>query len=112
MGNELENGDALSALLLTMAPEMISGLISISGLFVIFWASVEIYKQQRFSWRKVLLISLITSAVIEIAIMVAEAYLDWEVFVYIKAIGVLLSSALFLVAAISFMKFVNYAKNT
>ncbi|WP_420590069.1 hypothetical protein [Bacterioplanoides sp.] len=112
MENEIDNEGAFGSLLLTLIPEIIAGLIAIAGLFVIFWASIEIYKLKGFSWRKVLPICLVGSIVVELALAIAETYLDWEVFVYIQGVGVILSSTLFLIAALAFIRFVNYAKST
>lgn len=97
---------------LTIAPDMIAALISIAGLFVIFWASIDIYKEKGFSWRKVLPICLAGSIAVELSVVAAEMYLEWEVVVYIEAIGTIVSPSLFFVAALAFMRFVNYTKNT
>ncbi len=112
MENEIENGETLSGMLLTVVPEMIAGLISIAALFIIFWASLELYKERGFSWRKVLPICLLGTVVVEILVVVADMYLEWEVLVYVEAIGTIVSSAMFFVAALTILRFINYTKST
>ncbi len=104
--------ESFETFLVTVIADSVSGLIALAALFIIFWGAVEVYKKQDFTWRKVLLLSLIAILFVQIFLLVSEPFIVWEVFVYIEAAGMLVSSILFVAAALSFLRLVNHIKST